>query len=56
MSEIFPILVIGFKKLKKLFSLPADTGHGKPLAFGFFLIADNSSLLNQFNKASFLCL
>lgn len=56
MSEIFPILVIGFKKWKKLFSLPADTGHGKPLAFGFFLIADNSSLLNQFNKASFLCL
>lgn len=56
MSEIFPILVTGFKKWKKLFSLPADTGHGKPLAFGFFLIADNSSLLNQFNKASFLCL
>lgn len=37
MSEIFPNLVIGFKKWKKLFSLPADIGHGKPLAFGGFL-------------------
>lgn len=35
MVEIFPILVLGFKKLKKFFSLPADIQHETP--FFFFL-------------------